>query len=545
MKSLVKLVSFTIVLFLIYLGTLHAQIERWVYKYDGSTSISDYAYDLIYGVDGNIYAVGESYNDGTSYDFTVVGLTPLGNERWVYILDGPTNEWDAAYSLVSDGDSTLYVVGRNKSNTEDDVAVVALTHSGSEKWVYLYDGPSHLWDEGHEIAYGAGNIYIGGFSTDSGTPNHYDMLVICLDSVGNEQWIYRHNGTSNYNDEVSSILVGQDSNIYISGWIYDSVTSSDFTVVSLDTAGNERWIYKYNAWENYEDKAYALIYGSDGNIYAAGYSSSSEVFPRLTVISLTPSGNEHWVYRYGNWGLSCYAKSIAYGFDNRVYVAGTRDTLGTVDLLVICLDTLGNEQWVYIYDGPGTYVDWANAIIHGSDGNIYVAGTSWGGATQFDYLVISLDSSGTERWVYRYNADVSVDEAYSIVYGQDDFIYTCGKSYHRDTSDDFTVISLIPEIGIVEEKVRIKDIVCNSFQIEPNPFHNIIKIKFNLTEKVINTELKIYDVTGRVLKTFSQLTGQIVWDGTDDTGRQVSEGVYFVQLRTSSFKATKKVILLK
>jgi flagellar hook assembly protein FlgD len=49
------------------------------------------------------------------------------------------------------------------------------------------------------------------------------------------------------------------------------------------------------------------------------------------------------------------------------------------------------------------------------------------------------------------------------------------------------------------------------------------------------TELKIYDVTGRLVKNFSlptshfSLPTSVVWDGTDDIGRRVPQGVYFVR----------------
>ncbi|MEO0095561.1 MAG: T9SS type A sorting domain-containing protein [candidate division WOR-3 bacterium] len=61
--------------------------------------------------------------------------------------------------------------------------------------------------------------------------------------------------------------------------------------------------------------------------------------------------------------------------------------------------------------------------------------------------------------------------------------------------------------------------------------------------------LKIYDVAGRVMKSFNHLTNfsfnQIVWDAFDDSGRKLPAGVYFVRLETGEFSMVKKVIFLR
>jgi flagellar hook assembly protein FlgD len=35
------------------------------------------------------------------------------------------------------------------------------------------------------------------------------------------------------------------------------------------------------------------------------------------------------------------------------------------------------------------------------------------------------------------------------------------------------------------------------------------------------------------------------WNGTDDHGRRVGSGVYFYEIQSSGFRASKKLILLK
>ena len=68
------------------------------------------------------------------------------------------------------------------------------------------------------------------------------------------------------------------------------------------------------------------------------------------------------------------------------------------------------------------------------------------------------------------------------------------------------------------------------------------------TEKV---EVKVYDVTGRLVKTVANRTFAggvehvVTWDGTNDEGQSVARGVYFYQLRSPSFTSQKKLTVLK
>ena len=83
-----------------------------------------------------------------------------------------------------------------------------------------------------------------------------------------------------------------------------------------------------------------------------------------------------------------------------------------------------------------------------------------------------------------------------------------------------------------------------------NPFRNgAAKITFGITRKE-KVELKVYDVTGRLVKTlanreFDAGSHDLFWDGSSDDGQLVSRGVYFYQLRTPTFVSQKKLAVLK
>jgi hypothetical protein len=75
------------------------------------------------------------------------------------------------------------------------------------------------------------------------------------------------------------------------------------------------------------------------------------------------------------------------------------------------------------------------------------------------------------------------------------------------------------------------------------------QIRFGVVRRE-RVELKLYDVTGRLVRTlanreFAAGEHDITWDGSDDEGRLVARGVYFYQLRTPSFVSQKKLAVLR
>jgi hypothetical protein len=83
----------------------------------------------------------------------------------------------------------------------------------------------------------------------------------------------------------------------------------------------------------------------------------------------------------------------------------------------------------------------------------------------------------------------------------------------------------------------------------PNPFNPMTTISFSLPESGPTT-LTVYDVAGKRVKTLvNQDTAagdhQVTWRGADDTGRQVSAGVYLYELVSGSVHEVKRMTLVR
>lgn len=125
-----------------------------------------------------------------------------------------------------------------------------------------------------------------------------------------------------------------------------------------------------------------------------------------------------------------------------------------------------------------------------------------------------------------------------------DYTYGDFKLEPRDDTD-------IDLVGTdVEEDISV--IKLNSLGNYPNPFNPTTTIYFELnSENTEDAELIIYNLKGQKIKTFpvilSGVEGQssIIWNGTDESGKPVTTGVYLYKLKAGDKTYTKKMLLLK
>jgi flagellar hook assembly protein FlgD len=83
----------------------------------------------------------------------------------------------------------------------------------------------------------------------------------------------------------------------------------------------------------------------------------------------------------------------------------------------------------------------------------------------------------------------------------------------------------------------------------PNPFNPITHIAYSIRESG-NVTLEVYNLKGQLVKSLLNEvieTGDytITWNGTDNSNKSVSSGVYFYKMKTQNYNSTKKMILMK
>ena len=530
-----KSLIFFIILSLIPVFPVQGQTEEWIYLYNGPADNADEARAVVYGTDGNLYAAGFSFELVGDNDFTILSIDTSGTERWVYTYDGPGHYTDGANALVYGSDANLYAAGWSNGGSADiDFTVVSVDSAGGERWIYRYNGTANYVDNAFSITYGQdGNIYAAGFAFTFAA-GVTDLIVISLSPAGDLRWIYNYDGGGRPWNGANSIIYGPDDHIYAAGYCGGINNDIDLAVVCLDTAGNEEWIYKYDGPAGDDDEAMSLVFGLDGNLYAAGYSSGNATDTDLTIASITTAGDENWVYHYNGLGNGKdEAKSLVYGLDNRLYAAGcTQNAVSDSDIVVVCVDTGSNEQWVYTYDGPAAYRDEAFSITYGSDSNIYTAGYSFTNGTREDFTVVCLDSAGGELGVYRYNGSHDlIDQAYSILYGPDNRIYAAGMCFNNNTIVDLLITCLEPGFGI-EERSSFTSALPNIMTV-PTFFNEKINLQFS---PMIDSDLRIeiYNVLGKLVYEQDFYSPSPSLEITGSRLNRLPQGIYFLTVKQRS-----------
>ncbi len=83
----------------------------------------------------------------------------------------------------------------------------------------------------------------------------------------------------------------------------------------------------------------------------------------------------------------------------------------------------------------------------------------------------------------------------------------------------------------------------------PNPFNPETRISYTLADES-DVVLEVIDLLGRKVRTLVQdrlPAGdyQVIWDGTDNEGRQTASGIYFYRIQSGEFSQSRKMVLLK
>ncbi len=103
-------------------------------------------------------------------------------------------------------------------------------------------------------------------------------------------------------------------------------------------------------------------------------------------------------------------------------------------------------------------------------------------------------------------------------------------------------------VGVDPENVP-KPLQAGISDFYPNPFNPSITIHYTIPAGV-DVSLKVYDISGREVASITngeQTSGryQVQWNGLDQSGYQVSTGLYFARLEAGDFTQTIKMVYLK
>jgi hypothetical protein len=107
-------------------------------------------------------------------------------------------------------------------------------------------------------------------------------------------------------------------------------------------------------------------------------------------------------------------------------------------------------------------------------------------------------------------------------------------------------IDYLTELTGIKNEIIEPPVISNPLKNHPNPFQIETKIYWSVKTSS-SVEIKIYDRAGSLVKNL--FNGQsepgnhsIVWDGKNNSGKEVNPGTYFIQFNNGSVSTTKAIV---
>jgi len=186
---------------------------------------------------------------------------------------------------------------------------------------------------------------------------------------------------------------------------------------------------------------------------------------------------------------------------------------------------------------------WAAGISNGDDQSYEIAEISNTYAIPDDYATRFITPE------YPYGIELSSDGVLSGATEVADYSWDITFKV-----TDFNNIYSVKTLTLSSLSVGVNDPDVEKFvqldQNIPNPFTYETLIRFTLLE-TNNVELSVYNITGQKIITLlvneKMPSGaySVKWDGTNDRGKSVSNGIYYYSIQTSETVISKKMMLLR
>jgi len=417
--------------------------QAWVARYNGTGNGPDEAKSVKVDDAGNVYVAGTSLGLGTSSDYATIKYDSAGQQQWVALYGARDNPDQQLNAMTVDGSGNVYVTGWSGVNyVSYDCTTIKYDSAGQQQWLAHYNTQPRGLASGTAIAVdSSGNVYVAAniHNSQSYTTS---CAMIKYNPAGEQQWVAQYHGGEN-DDSLHAIALDNMGNVYGTGITF-TCPNYDYLTLKYNPAGQEQWVALYDEF-GHGSEAYAIAVDNSSNVYVTGVSGGPTYDLQYATVKYNSSGEQQWVGIYDPGGYG-YAYAIAVDSAGNAYVTGEAADPGHFpDYGTVKYNSAGQQQWVARYNGPaGNGADIATAIALDGSGNVYVTGSSSrvnSDFADFAYATVKYDSLGQQQWVFRYDGPGnSDDEAIAIAVDNAANVYVTGKSFGSGTDFDYATI---------------------------------------------------------------------------------------------------------
>ncbi|MBK9097380.1 MAG: T9SS type A sorting domain-containing protein [bacterium] len=455
---------------------------------------------------------------------------------WTKTFGGNSGDW--GYSVQQTTDGGYIITGKTLTfgAGETDVWLIKTDVSGEIIWTKTYGGVSI--DEGLVVQQTTdGGYIVTGMTTSFGSYNNYVWLIKTDDS-GDTLWTKTYEG--NYG---SAVQQTSDGGYIITGTTSSGSGNEDALLIKTDISGNIIWIKTFGGV--YTDGASCVQQTLDGGYIITGNTSSfGPGLYNVWLIRTNASGDTLWTKTYGG-NDDYWSHSIQQTSDGGFIIAGAifQNSIGNFDILLIRTDAFGDTLWIKNFGGA--LDSYGHSAQQTSDGGFIIIG-------RIDYFIpprndiwlIKSDAFGDTVWTKTFGGNYE-DWGFAVEQTHDKgYIITGHTSSFGTGSEDIWLIKTTADLTNIETTTGIVPSDFSLSQNYPNPFNPSTVISYHLPVRN-NVTLKVYDVLGNEISTLLDEYKPAGSYEVEWLARNQPSGVYFYQIITDEFIATRKMILIK
>ncbi|HEX2787875.1 MAG TPA: SBBP repeat-containing protein [Ignavibacteria bacterium] len=523
----------------------YAPEEEWNARFNGTSSGNDYAYDMEVDAEGNAYVTGIAFMNGARKIVTIK-YNSQNIIMWFAEYNGaPNNLSSEQVHIKLDNSGNVYVTAAT-DGAGDDITLIKYNPFGNEQWVKKYSGAGSFADEPRGLAIdNSGNIFVCGRIWNGAGGDDY--VTLKYNTAGELLWSKTYNGTGNNNDQPNSITINLNDDVFVTGQSFGNGTARDYVTIKYNSNGDEQWVKRYSHSANRDDIATTIL-SNGSDVIVTGYSYDLITRNDIVTIKYNSNGDQVWSARYnGPTDSTDKAYSMTIDPAGNIFIAGEsfRSTARNMDMCAVKYNSNGNQLLTFVYNHPtSTWIDVAKRITYDNIGNVYLGGHSWIVGQEYNYNVVCFKPDGEFFWSILYNGPRNKTELmYDMILLNNRYIYVTGYSMGNTSMNDYATVKYSQQVGINIVSSQTPSSY-KLYQNYPNPFNPSTKIAFDLPKRDF-VSLKLYDVTGKEVKTLLNADMNIGKYEYELNASDLNSGIYFYTLITSSFKETKKMLLVK
>lgn len=392
---------------------------------------------------------------------------------WFDRYNGPSNGYDDAGAICTDAAGNYYVAGTSPPSGNSLLSFVVIKYSA---------GGARQWVARHTVAGGKAtqvavdsqsNVFASGYRWGG---SNYEEVLVKFNSAGQEQWSRRLNGRP------IKLLSDSQGGVYAIGTFNDGY-DSDWSIMRFSPIGKAQWEVRYDDMFARNDVIANAVFDGAGNLVVAGTAGidSGSSPGDIVLAKIAPDGRILWQESFTRGGtLHEFADDVGLDSAGNIYVIGGAANSGNIyeqaadlwlkftpsgeligqtlggpavngDMGGGAVDANGNLYFVsfsrVLKYSPHGVLLWQNEITspplgvtipliaYTAQREVVVAGTTYEGTANYDYLILGYSPEGVAKWQYRYDGPIGgSDKVEGLATTAKGDVFVTGTSWNQYSS---------------------------------------------------------------------------------------------------------------